>query len=36
MIYGNETRRLLADVGLKFERADDKMDVWRFHEEHKD
>ena len=28
MIYGNETRLLLADVGLKFERADMQMIRW--------
>ena len=28
MIYGNETRLLLADVGLKFERADIQMIKW--------
>ena len=28
MTYGSETRPLLVDVGLKFERADDYMDVW--------
>ena len=32
MIYGNKTRLLLVDVGLRFEKADDKMDVWHFHE----
>ena len=31
MIYGNETILLLVDVVLTFERADDKMEVWRFH-----
>ena len=35
LIYGNETRLLLVDVGLKFERADDKMEVWHFHERQK-
>ena len=28
MGYGNETRLLLADVGLKFERADMQMIRW--------
>ena len=28
MIYGNETRLLLADVGLMFERADMQMLRW--------
>ena len=28
MIYGSETRPLLADVGLKFERADMQMIRW--------
>ena len=33
MIYdGDETKPLLADVGLKFERAEMQMDLWRFHE----
>ena len=37
MTYGSDTRHLLVDVGLNFERdADDKMDVWRFHERQKD
>ena len=35
MTYGNETRLLLVDVGLNFEREDDKMEVWRFHERQK-
>ena len=35
MIFGNETRLLLVDVWLKFERADDKMEVWHFHERQK-
>ena len=32
MTYGGETRPLLVDVGIKFERADadDKVDVWCF------
>ena len=28
MTYGNETRPLLVDVGLKFERADMQMIIW--------
>ena len=36
MTYRSETMPLLADVGLKFERADDKMEVWCFHERGKD
>ena len=28
MIYGSETRRLLVDVGLKFERAEMQMIRW--------
>ena len=32
MIYGSETRPVLPDVGLKFERAEMQMIVWRFHE----
>ena len=28
MIYGSETRPLLVDVGLKFERAEMQMDKW--------
>ena len=36
MTYENETRPLLADVGLKFERAEMQMDVWCFHERQKD
>ena len=40
MTYGCETRTLLADVGLKFERAEMQMirlmDVWCFHERQKD
>ena len=30
MIYGSETRPLLADIGLKFKRANDWMEVWPF------
>ena len=32
MTYRSETRPLLADVGLKFERTEMQMDVWCFHE----
>ena len=28
IIYGNETRLMLADVGLKFEKADIQMTRW--------
>ena len=28
MIYGSETRPLLVDVGLKFERAEMQMIIW--------
>ena len=28
MTYGSETRPLIVDVGLKFERAEMQMDVW--------
>ena len=28
MTYGSETRPLLVDVGLKFERADMQMSIW--------
>ena len=35
MIYGNETRFLLVDVGLQFKRADYKMDVCCFHEKNR-
>ena len=28
MTYGSETRPLLADVGLKFERAEMQMIIW--------
>ena len=28
MIYGNDTRLLLADVGIKFERVDMQMIRW--------
>ena len=28
MTYGSETRPLLADVGLKFERAEQQMIIW--------
>ena len=37
MTYGSETRPLLVDVGLKFERAEmQMMDVWHFIERQKD
>ena len=36
MTYGSETRPLLIDVGLKFERAEIQMDVWCLHERQKD
>ena len=36
MEVGSETRPLLPDVGLKFERADDYMDVLSFYERQKD
>ena len=36
MTYGSETRPLLADVGLKFERAEMQMDVWCFLKRQKD
>ena len=35
MLYGNESRLMLANVGVQFDRANDKMDVWRFHERQK-
>ena len=34
--YGSETRPLLVDVGLKFERAEMQMDVWYLIEKQKD
>ena len=36
MTYGSETIPFLCDVGLKFERADDWMDVSYLHERRKD
>ena len=36
MTYGNETRPLLVDVGLKFERAEMQMNVWYLIERQKD
>ena len=34
--YGSETRPLLVDVGLKFERSEMQMDVWYLIERQKD
>ena len=36
MTYGSETRPMLVDVGLKFERAEMQMDVWYLIERQKD
>ena len=36
MTYGSETRPLLVNVGLKFERAEMQMDVWYLIERQKD
>ena len=36
MTYGSETRSLLVDVGLTFEREEMQMDVWYLHEIQKD
>ena len=36
LTYGSETRPLLVDVGLKFERAEMQMDVWYLIERQKD
>ena len=36
MTYGSETRPLLVDIGLKFERAEVQMNRWYLIERQKD